>query len=120
MMTLYVWETIVAIFLILIFLFLAFVPEEPKIKGNLEVIGLKALKTLDQTNELRKYAMENDTENIKNKLSSMLPYGIEYEILVCDYSCPNFNLEEKTTSVSYLLAGDVGKFKPKEVVLLMW
>lgn len=120
-MALYVGEVIVAIFLIVIFLLVVFVPEEVKIEADLKETGLKVLRILDQNNELRRYVVENDTNSIKNKLSSLLPYQISYEVFICDYSCPSLNLEEeKITSVSYLLAGDVGKFEPKEVILWLW
>jgi hypothetical protein len=120
MMALYVGEAIVAIFLIVMFLLLVFTPEELETKVDLKERTLKALKILDQSNELRKYAMENDTETIKNKLAEFLPYQASYEVFVCKEFCPKPNLENgKVISVSYLLAGNFDKVEPLEVVVLV-
>ncbi|MGC8812237.1 MAG: hypothetical protein ACP5O8_01465 [Candidatus Aenigmatarchaeota archaeon] len=120
MMALYVGEAIVAIFLIIMFLLVVFSQEEIETKADLKEIGLKALKILDQNDELRKYAMANDTETIKNKLSNLLPYQVSYEVYVCKDYCLIPSSGEEIASVSYLLAGNFGSLEPREVILRMW
>lgn len=118
-MALNVGEAIIATSLILIFLILIFTPQEPKAEINFKEIGLKALRALDQKNELRKYALENDTESIKIKLANFLPYQLSYEVFVCEEVCQKIDFDEEKIRVSYLLAGNFGNFKPLEVVLLV-
>lgn len=83
--------------------------------------GFDALKALDASNELRQYALANDTATIENKLLPILYTNINYRVLICESSCnkPNIN-SEKITSVTYLMAGDVNNIKNRQVVLYMW
>jgi hypothetical protein len=118
-MALYVGEAIIATSLIVIFLLSVFIFEEVETETNLKEKVFRSLKILDQTNELRKYALENNTESIKNKLASLLPY-VEYEVFICKESCLKLKPgNKKTISVSYLLAGDFGKVEPLEVVVMV-
>ncbi len=119
-MALYMGEAIIAIFLIVMFLLLIFTSEELETEVNLKEMTLKALKILDQSNELRRYVMENDTESIKNKLAGFLPYHVSYEVFICKEFCPKLDLEDgKVVSVSYLLAGNFEKIEPFEVLVLV-
>ncbi|MFH8086471.1 MAG: hypothetical protein QW609_01455 [Candidatus Aenigmatarchaeota archaeon] len=118
-MALSVVEAMIATSLILIFLILVFVLEEPKTEIDLKEIGLKALKSLDQNDELRKYALENDTESIKSKLRDLIPYQLNYEVFVCEETCSKIDFEGEKVRIDYILAGNFGKFKPLEIVLLV-
>ncbi|MEM5834722.1 MAG: hypothetical protein QXQ69_02645 [Candidatus Aenigmatarchaeota archaeon] len=118
-MALYIAEAAIATFLIVIFLILAFVPQEQKTEINIKEICLKALKALDESNELRKYALENDTESIKNKLVKLLPYQLNYEVFICSETCKIASFEEEKSRINYLLAGDIGRFQPLEIVLVV-
>ncbi|MEM5800045.1 MAG: hypothetical protein QXD54_00465 [Candidatus Aenigmatarchaeota archaeon] len=117
-MALNVGEAIIAASFIFIFLILIFAPEEPKGEINLKEIGLKALRALDKSNELRNYVLKNDTESIKSKLKNLIPYQLSYEVFICE-DCQKTDFEGEKVRVSYFLAGNFGEFKPLEVVLLV-
>ncbi|MEM5879508.1 MAG: hypothetical protein QXU74_03390 [Candidatus Aenigmatarchaeota archaeon] len=86
-----------------------------------KIRGFEALKSLDDSNKLASYALANETEKIKNSLTELLPLGLEYEILVCDQTCPSVSINsEKIASVSYFIAGNVSHVEPREVLLYIW
>ena len=78
-----------------------------------------AVKTLDRNNELRRYVLENDSEIIEKKLSKLLP---EFNLMVkiCEDECEKPNLTQEFISVTYLIAGDVDNFNPKQIVVYAW
>ncbi|MCS7106192.1 MAG: hypothetical protein NZ942_02670 [Candidatus Aenigmarchaeota archaeon] len=112
-------EVAVATFLIVLFLILIFVPQDLKTESDVKEICFKALKVLDESNQLREYALRNDTESIRNKLANLLPYYFSYDVFVCSENCKIDGWKEERIRISYLLAGDFGKFKPMEIVLMV-
>jgi len=83
--------------------------------------GFSSLKALDDNNELRLYALTNNTQRIKEKLQSLLPSNVNFDVIICSGACVNPNITaEKLVSVSYLIAGNTTNFAPREIVLYMW
>lgn len=83
--------------------------------------GFEALKALDEKNKLATLAMANDTLSIKSELESVLPLGLDYEVVVCNQTCPSITLSsEKISSINYFIAGNTTDIEPKEVVLYIW
>ena len=83
--------------------------------------GFNSLKTLDDSNELRLYALTNNTQIIVEKLQNLLPSNVNFDVKICSSNCtlPNITAE-KIVSVSYLISGNVTTFNPKEIFLYMW
>jgi len=79
----------------------------------------KSIKSLDANNELRGYVLENNSEIIEKKLSKLLP---EFNLMVkiCEDECEKPNLTQEFISVTYLIAGDVDNFNPKQIVVYAW
>ena len=77
-----------------------------------------AVKTLDRNNELRRYVLENDSETVEKKLREILP---EFNLMVkiCEV-CEKPNITEEFVSTTYLIAGDVNNFNPKQIVVYAW
>lgn len=116
-------EAVIAILMILAFFVIFFVVKEP-LPGfetvSWKLKGFNSLKALDDNNELRQYALTNNTLRIKEKLQGLLS-PMNYEIMICSDTCvyPNITAE-KLVSVSYLIAGNINSFSPREIVLYLW
>jgi len=116
-------EAIIAILMVLT-IFIVFyrqqtLPEFETVSWKLK--GFNSLKVLDENNELREYVLVNNTLVIKEKLQSLLPSYLNYEVVICDESCPVLNIEsEKLVTVSYIISGDTNTFDPKQIFLYMW
>ena len=118
---LYTLEAFVGISLIFLMFFLLFSSQQPlpELKAfMLKMKGIKALKALDENNELRKLALLNNSAGIEEKLRNLLPPGIKYEVKVCGEIC-DFEGKEGSVIVHYLLAGDVNNISPRQVALRM-
>ncbi len=88
---------------------------------NFKIRGFSALKTLDNTGELRKSISLNDTTYVENKLSDILPKNLNLKVVFCGFECSAPNIaSDKLMSVSYLISGDVNQINPKQVLLYMW
>lgn len=118
------FEAIIAVFAIFSFFLIFYAPKEPLPEFdtiNWELKGINALKALDDNNELRSFAIGNDTTTIKTKLSPLLPPEVSYEIVICELNCTALNIDaSKVASVNYLIAGNVGDLKFKQIILYMW
>ncbi len=118
------FEAIIAILMILTVFIMYYGPIQPlpEFRGiNRKLRGFEALKALDNNNELRSYAIANDTKSIESKLYNLLPRNLNYEVFVCEANCGYPNIaSESLVSVVYVLAGNISSFKPVQVVLYMW
>ena len=84
----FTFEAILAGFLILSSLLFFF--KAPNL-GNDSTLGVSergydCLRSLDENNELREYAMNNDTNSIENNLQECLA-GLNYTVQICRNSC---------------------------------
>lgn len=117
-------ESIISILMIFVVFIVYFgskeaLPEFESISWQLK--GFNALKVLDQTNELRQYVLANNSQTIENKLIPLVPPEINIKVVVCQFDCQKPDVQsEKTVSVSYLIAGDVNDFRPRQIILYMW
>ena len=88
---------------------------------NWRVMGLGALKNLDDSNQLRKFVLLNDTTSIKNKLSSLISGDLNFDVVLCRVSCNALNIvSEKVSTVSYFISGNVTTISPYQIVLYIW
>ncbi|MDI6798499.1 MAG: hypothetical protein QMD12_00670 [Candidatus Aenigmarchaeota archaeon] len=117
-------EAVIAILMTLTFFVIFFAPREglPEFETiSWKLRGFNALKILDKNNELRQYAMANNTQAIKERLQYLLPSNLNYEVVICEQSCPNPNIEaEKLASVNYIIAGNLTSIRPILIVLYVW
>lgn len=111
--------TILTVFIV-VFAPQAQLPEFDTINWKLR--GFSALKTLDDANELRSGVLANDTTAINNKLLSLLPVYLNYNVTICELNCtkPSSIDSEKLVSINYLIAGDVGNVTFRQIVLYLW
>jgi hypothetical protein len=88
---------------------------------NIQLRAFNALKSLDQNNELRALVLQNDTVDISNKLSPLMPASINYQVSICGLTCtaPVIN-STRSFSVNYIISGDYGNFNPEQVIVYMW
>jgi len=88
---------------------------------NREMKAFSAMKTLVESNDFRQWVLANDTQTLENKIMSLMPNDINYEIVVCQLDCAKPSVtSERMFSASYIIAGDVKDFRPRQVVLYMW
>lgn len=117
-------ESIISILTIFVVFIVYFASTEPVAEFetiNWQLKGLYALRSLDQNNELRSYVLANNTQSIENKLMPYVPPEINIKVVVCQLDCEKPDVQsEKTVSVSYLIAGDVNDFRPRQIILYMW
>ena len=79
-----------------------------------------AVKSLDDSNDLRKFILANDSVSIKNRLSGLIP-ELNFEVTICKLDCPKPSLPSQTiTSFNYIIAGDLNDLDPRQVVVYMW
>ena len=117
-------EAIIAI-LVILPVFITFysgrdsVPEFDTINWKLR--GFEALKSLDSNNMLRDAVVTNSTSAIKDRLSSLLPSQLNYEIVICDRNCGKPAVQsDKLTSVTYILSGDLNIYMRRQIILYLW
>jgi hypothetical protein len=117
-------ESIISIIMVLTVFIVVFASREtlPEFDSNTwKLEGVDALKALDNNNELRSYAITNNTTRIEERLQSILPSQLSYRVVICDTVCANPGIEaDNILSVSYFLAGSTDQFKPRKVVLYIW
>lgn len=117
-------EAVLAIIMILI-VFITYygtkeqLPEFETINWQLKTMS--ALRALDNTNDLRSYVVENNSIGLNNKLNPLLPPEVNHQVFICETQCGKTNVtSEKIVSVSYLVAGDINNFKPRQVFVFLW
>src|SRR3990172_9730125 len=81
---------------------------------NLKLRGFAALQTLDNTGELRKSVVLNDTITVENKLVDLMPPQLNLKVIFCERECATPNIAaDKLMSVTYLVAGDANNISPR-------
>jgi len=117
----FTFEAILAGFLILSSLLFFF--KAPNL-GDTSTVGVSemgydCLRSLDENNELREYAMNNDNVSIGNKLQHCL--DINYTVQICRDVCNSVAAPANQTVVvsNYFIAGDKD-IDPLYVKLNMW
>lgn len=117
-------EAVIAILMVLTAFFIYFSSNEifPEFYSiNTEWRGFYALKILDETSKLRSDVLANNTANIQNNLQSLLPPETNYQVVICQTFCSKPTVEsEKMVSVTYILAGDLDNYSPRQIILYMW
>ncbi len=88
---------------------------------NWKARGFDALKALDDSNRLRDVIITDDTSALKDRLSSLLPSQLNYDVVICEKNCGKPDIQsDKLTSVVYLVSGDLNNYLPRQIILYLW
>jgi hypothetical protein len=118
------FESIIAVLMIVTVFLILF--RSGEINPDIEVVtwkykGFDALKSLDDNNKLATWTLSNDTSSIETALLSLLPLGLNYDVVVCTQTCPSVSISsEKIVSVNYFVTGNTTDIDPREVILYLW
>ena len=83
--------------------------------------GFEALEFLDQSGELRPTVFAKNKIELKNRLRSLLPPSISFDLDICTVACfANVPQRRTVISVDYYIDGYHDTFSPKKVKLWMW
>jgi hypothetical protein len=129
--------TLEAVIAILMILFIVvFVYKNPREVGTLRDIDLKlkaynGLIALERSGDLRKAVIDNDASEIENDLNQFIPSHVTFRVVI--YNTTQNSTIANTTNypsiiddqsyvlvVSYLIAGDVDTYMPRDVRVFMW
>lgn len=113
----------IAIISLIIFLLYFSTPVSQDISQfNRKVEAYNALKILDQTGNLRYYSLQANATRIEELLLPFLKTN--YKIVLYNQSgniteIPNIDSRD-VISVSYLISGDFGDYRPIEIRVYLW
>lgn len=127
-------EAVVAILMILFIV--VFIYRNPRETASLRDVDLKikvydGLVALDRSADLRKGVIENDVAKIKRELDPFIPDYVTFEVVLYN-STQNSTIANTTNYpssidnqsyvlvVSYLVAGHVENYTPRDVRVFMW
>ncbi len=120
--TIEVMLSVVTVIFVLVLLF-SKTPEQPEtsmsiIKQN----GYNALSYMDQSGDLRKIVIGNDTDALKRNVTSRIPTTTIFDAAICSGECSSANLPANRTivSVDYFVSGYQEVYLGKKVRLWMW
>jgi len=118
------FEAVIAILLITTFFVMNYSTREslPEFDTvNRQLRGFNALKSLDDSNQLRSYVTNNDTAGLKSALTPLMPSNLFFNVTICNPDCIAPPLPtQKATSVAYFVGGDVNNLYNKMVVVYIW
>jgi len=92
--------------------------------ANYKLQIFNEISTLDKMGNLRKLVLENNTEKIKEAISSC--YKINCKIVLFNETTnitedfKSDELEKNIASISYIISGDVGSYSPREIRIYIW
>lgn len=127
-------EAVIAILMILFIV--VFVYKNPRSNATLRDVDLKlkaydGLSILEKSGGLRKGVVDNDAARIKKDLNPFIPDSVTYDVVLYN-STQNSTIGNTTNYpstidnqnyvlvVSYLIAGDVENYTPRDVRVFMW
>ena len=117
--------SILMLFFIVVYLFQN-PPTSPEFNRiNYKLKAYNGLKILEETGELREDVVDNNITSIENKLNPFLPAFLYYNVTIFNETTnitqiPSLANEKNTLVISYLLAGDIDYYKPREVIIYVW
>lgn len=125
---LFTLESLISILMLLFIVVYLFQnpPASPEFKQiNYKLKAYNGLKILENTGELRKDAVDNNVTSIENKLNPFILDFLNYNVTIFNETTnttqiPSLTSESNTLSVSYLLAGDIDDYKPREIRVYIW
>jgi len=92
--------------------------------ANYKLQIFNEISTLDKMGNLRKLVLENNTEKIKEAISSC--YKINCKVVLFNETTnitedfKSDELEKIIASISYIISGDLGIYSPREIRIYIW
>lgn len=123
--TFYTLEAAIAVVIIITSMAFVFTIE-PKVldlsKANYKQEAHNAIQIVDRGKDLRKNAVANNATAIKSDLDSYISTNFEVAIFnkTSNLTATPVLTSENIITVSYLIAGDVGNYTPREVRVYIW
>lgn len=113
---------VIAIFFFSIFFFTPIYPEFSEFNYKIQI--LDSLKAMDDLNLLRPAVYSLNTNLIESFLRKTLPSNLNFKVVIYDKD-KALTQEVQTVSpfvfsVSYYIAGNYGRFGPREVRVYVW
>ncbi|MBS3054960.1 MAG: hypothetical protein J4452_00510 [Candidatus Aenigmarchaeota archaeon] len=118
------FEAVIAVLLITTFFVLYYstrdtLPEFDTV--NRQIKAFNALKSLDESNQLRTFVTNNNAAGLTGALQNLMPANLFYQVVICNPDCTAPTLpNQKATSVFYFVGGDVNSLSTRMVVVYVW
>lgn len=93
---------------------------------NYKLKAYEVLNALEETGKLRRYAINDDVNSIKNDINQFIPDFISYDVVLYNETTnitsisSQIEKQKDVISISYLLAGDFDNYKLRDVRVFMW
>jgi hypothetical protein len=82
------------------------------------------LSSLDEKNNLRKFAVDDDAVSINNSISKISRPNIKYSVVIYNKTSNTTEmpkLEGKNIAiVDYIISGDFGNYSPRKIKVFLW
>lgn len=118
--------SILMILFILVFLFQG-QNETPEYRTtNYKYKAYHGLEVLERRGELRDHAINNDADSIETDIDSFISDFLTYEVVIYNATTnvteiPSaIHSQDDVISVSYLIAGDIDTYSPKDIRVYLW
>jgi len=118
--------SILMILFILVFLFQG-QNETPEYRTiNYKYQAYHGLEVLEKRGDLRDNAVSLDVDEIETDISNFIPSHLTYEVVLYNETANITEIpvaihsQEDVISVSYLIAGDMDAYNPKDVRVYLW
>lgn len=93
---------------------------------NYKLKAYEGLNALEETGKLRRYAINDDVNSIKNDINQFIPDFISYDVVLYNETTnitsisSQIEKQKDVISISYLLAGNFDNYKLRDVRVFMW
>lgn len=125
--SLYTLESAIAIIIMVSTLFM--ITRQPQTTGELDIANYKlnvykSLRIASDVGDLRRSAMNNNTDAIESEVEENAPTQLNYEVVIYNktgaVTSESSIDSENVLTVSYFLAGRIGTYDPREVRVFVW
>lgn len=121
----YTLEVLIAVGIIVIAAVVMFknVPSKAETDiATLKTQGFHALRYMDDTGLLRKYANDDNESLVENDLKALMPSTVNFEAQICGSSCSDANVpdDKDVVSIDYYISGYRTEYMEKRVKLWIW
>jgi len=127
---LFTLEAVISILMVLFILVFLFQnpPTSPEYqRANYKYKAYHGLDVLEKRGDLRDDAVNNNVTNIETNLNNFIPDFLTYEVVIYNQTINITEIPSTITSqndtvlsVSYLIAGDIDEYKPRDVRIYLW
>ena len=119
--------SILMILFILVFLFQNPATSPEYQRATYKYRAYHGLEVLEKRGDLRDDTVNNNVTNIETNLDNFIPDFLTYEVVIYNQTTNVTEIPSSITSqndtvlsVSYLIAGDIDEYKPRDVRVYLW